>query len=150
VRSIESPAWCSETEWSIAWARTDDEQRPFLGRLTCRAAECKATESTWPSLGVKAWVGVAPIGEVKVGAVYRTLLGDLRARVGSAADISTGLETLITDDEEHGGRAVGQAVSIASGSALVMLFSSATGLHALRVGDDGSVRPLPARELEGT
>ncbi len=143
-RSTESLPSCSESGLSIAWAN-DTQGQPAAGRVTCTAAGCKVSESSWATVGVQAWAGVAPLADDKLLAIYRTPLGDLRAKLGDASALAKGSELSLLDDESHGGPVVGEPMVLASGGAALLLFKREDGTTALRIGADGVAAPLPVK-----
>jgi hypothetical protein len=143
-RVLESPTSCGDGSLRLAWVRSSDD-KPKAGLLTCTAEGCKAKESAWASLGIQRWVGVAPLAKGQLLVAYRTTLGDLRARIGDAATLDKAREVVLVDTEEHGGPAMAQPSILVSEGATVVLFKGENGLAGLRIGADGSAKPLPVK-----
>jgi hypothetical protein len=141
-RENEAPATCADGALTLAWAARAGD-KPRAGRLTCAPSGCKSSESSWTSLGVQAWAGVAPLAGDQLLVAYRTTLGDVRARIGAASALDKASEHLLVDDQDHGGPLMGDPAVIVSGGATVLLFKTDSGLAGLRIGADGAAKPLP-------
>jgi len=133
-RALDSDLVCTKTGASIAWIRPTAGSIE-VGRLDCTADGCKPQVENLPGVESKWWGGVAPLGD-KVMLLWRSSLGETRARVGSLSELAKASDQLLFDSADFGGPIAGEPLQISTEMAALFVFTSARPV-ALRIGADG-------------
>jgi hypothetical protein len=133
-RALDSDLVCTKTGASIAWIRPTPDAVE-IGRLDCNADGCKSQVETLHGVESKWWGGVAPLGD-KVLLLWRSGLGETRARVGSLSSLATAPDVFLFDSADFGGPVAGEPLQISTEAAALFVFISPRPV-ALRIGADG-------------
>lgn len=141
-RLVESELHCTKDGASISWVtKTDDGIE--VGRLDCSSDTCKSSQVRVPGIESKWWWLVSPVGD-SVMLVWRSSLGETRARVAKLADLPSAKDSLLFDTSDYGGPSNTDARSVVTSDAALLVFTDERPV-ALRVGLDGSAKVLGAK-----
>jgi len=141
-RSVESELVCANSGASLVWATSTDGALQ-VSRLDCTAEGCKVTESKLPNFESRWWWAAGPVGD-KVLLLWRAGFGEARMRIAPLSQLEQAKEQVLFDDQEHGGPKAGEAISIYSSEAALLLFKDESPV-ALTIGADGSARVIEAK-----
>jgi hypothetical protein len=138
-RALDSDLVCTKTGASIAWIRPTADAVE-VGRLDCTPDGCKTQTEALRGVESKWWGGVAPLGD-KVMILWRSALGETRARVGSLSALASAPDVLLFDSADFGGPVAGEPLQISTDTAALFVFISPRPV-ALRIGADGQAKVL--------
>jgi hypothetical protein len=138
-RALDSDLVCTKTGASIAWIRPTADSVE-VGRLDCTPDGCKTQTEALRGVESKWWGGVAPLGD-KVMLLWRSALGETRARVGSLSALASAPDVLLFDSADFGGPVAGEPLQISTDTAALFVFISPRPV-ALRIGADGRATVL--------
>jgi hypothetical protein len=140
-RVIESELVCTDSGASLVWAQTIDGG-VLIEQLNCTANGCKVAAAKLPNIESRWWWAVGPVGD-KVLLLWRAALGEARMRLGPIAQLEQAKEQVLFDDQDHGGPKAGEAISVFSNDAALLVFKEEPPV-ALIVLADGTTRVLKA------
>ena len=141
-RVTESELVCTANGASLVWAE-NMETGVRVAQLNCTTDGCKVADVKLPGLESRWWWTVGPIGD-KVLLMWRAALGESRMRIAPIAQLEQAKEQVLFDDQDHGGPKAGEALSIYSDSAALLVFKDEPPV-ALTVQADGSTHVVTAK-----
>lgn len=141
-RAIDSELVCADATAKLAWAEPI-EGGVKLGVLTCDKGGCKTTEEQLPGVDSRWWWAVGPVGD-KLLVMWRASLGEARMRLGVMGQLAQAKDVVLFDDPDHGGPKAGEATSVFTKDAALLLFKLEPPV-AMSIAADGSARILTAK-----
>ena len=141
-RVIESDLVCTNSGASLVWAVNLDGAVQ-VAQLNCSAEGCKTVEAKVPNVESRWWWSAGPVGD-KVLLVWRAALGEARMRIAPIAQLEQAKEQVLFDDQDHGGPKAGEALSVFSNDAALLVFKEESPV-ALSVSADGTAKLLTAK-----
>jgi hypothetical protein len=141
-RVVESELVCSANGASVVWAENVDGGAR-IAQLSCTANGCKLADAKVSGLESRWWWTVGPIGD-KVLIMWRAALSEARMRLAPIAQLAEAKEQVLFDDQDHGGPKAGEALSVYSENAALLIFKDEPPV-ALTVQADGSTHVLTAK-----
>jgi hypothetical protein len=141
-RAIESDLVCSGSTATMAWAEPADPGAE-VGQLTCDKSGCKTVKAKLGNVDSRWWWSVGPIGD-KLLVLWRATLGEARMRLAPIGQLEQSKDIVLFDDQDHGGPKAGEAVSVFTNDAALLLFKQEPPV-VLGIGADGSAKVLTAK-----
>jgi hypothetical protein len=138
-RGIESDLVCTKTGASLAYAQVVDGGVQ-VGRLDCTPAGCKTEDVKLPGVESKWWWAVGPLGD-KTLVMWRSGLGETRARVAPLAALPSAKDLLVFDAPDFGGPNAAEVTPVYADDAALLIFHDEKPV-ALQVTAEGSVHVL--------
>lgn len=141
-RAIESELVCSASGATMAWAEPA-ESGIQVGQLTCNKDGCKTADAKIANITSRWWWSVGPVGD-KVLVMWRADLGEARMRLAPLGQLDQAKDVVLFDDPDHGGPKAGEAVSVFTPEAALLLFKQEPPV-ALAITSDGSAKIVSAK-----
>lgn len=141
-RSIESGLVCSASGATLSWAEPQDAG-VSVGQITCDKDGCKTASAKLADIDSRWWWSVGPIGD-KMLVLWRASFGEARMRLAPLAQLPQTKDAVLFDDPDHGGPKAGEAISVFTPDAALLLFKQEPPV-ALMIGADGSAKVLGSK-----
>jgi hypothetical protein len=141
-RAIESELVCSGSTVKMAWVEPL-ESSVKVGQFSCDKDGCKTAEEVLPNIDSRWWWAVGPVGD-KLLVMWRASFGEARMRLGALGQLAQTKDVVLFDDIEHGGPKAGEAMSVFTNDAALLLFKQEPPV-AMTIAADGTAKILTAK-----
>jgi len=138
-RGIESDLVCTATGASLGYAQSVADG-VLVGRVDCDASGCKANEVKLPGIESKWWWAAGPLGD-KTLLMWRSALGETRARIAPLASLATAKDLIAFDAPDFGGPNAGELTALYADDSALLVFRGESPV-ALHVGAEGSLKVI--------